>query len=319
MVEDKSELAQDSSPEPAPAEWLPDTLLGSDTGLNSAEPDALPGVPTAIKEHPKTMLEVHAPHEALHTWRGFFIHIATIVIGLFIAVGLEQTVVLFEHRHQRAQLEEQLHGVFQSDLQHDTENFRQLSAFRAYLVELQAALVARLDRQSSSSQPSVNDSRMATFPAFPSLAPYDAAKENGTIALLSSDRLRIYNRIAFQREIMSTVRERWFDSLASMAAFQERFVDSKGSLEMGNIATAPNIATLSPAELIEYRTIVASAIKMTDLFIARLHLFDLEIQAVLDGVRDEDELLNELLKEIGTMQPAGPGSPSAEPTSNLSR
>jgi len=313
MVEDKGELAQDSNSEPAPPVWLPDTLIGSDTASNSAQPNVLPGVPTAIKENPKPMLEVHAPHEALHTWRGFFIHIATIVIGLFIAVGLEQTVVLFEHRRQRAQLEEQLRGVFRSDLQHDTQNFQQLSAFRAYLIQLQAAITARLDRQSSSSQPPVNDSRMATFPAFPSLAPYDAAKENGTIALLSSDRLRIYNRIAFQREIMSTVRERWFDSLTSIEAFQERFVDSPGSLEMGNIAT------LFPAELIEYRTIVASAIKFTDLFIARLHLFDSEIQAVLDGVRDEDELLDEMLKKVVTMQPAGPSSSSTDPANNLSR
>jgi len=265
------------------------------------------------------MLEVHAPQEALHTWKGFFIHIAIIVIGLFIAVGLEQTVVFFEHRHQQAQLEEQLRSVFQSDLQHDTENFRQLSAFRAYLVELQAAIVARLDRQLSSSQPPVNDSRMATFPAFPSLAPYDAAKENGTIALLSSDRLRIYNRIAFQREIMSSVRERLFDSLASLEAFQERFVDSPGSLEMGDIATAPNIATLSPVELIEYRTIVASATKMTDLFVARLHLFDLEIQAVLGGIRDEDELLDALRKKIVTIQPPGRNSSTTKPTNNLVR
>jgi hypothetical protein len=34
------------------------------------------------------ILEVHAPNEALHTWRGFLLHIATIVIGLFVAVGL---------------------------------------------------------------------------------------------------------------------------------------------------------------------------------------------------------------------------------------
>ena len=258
------------------------------------------------------MLDVHAPHEALHTWRGFFTHIAIIVVGLFIAVGLEQTVVLVEHRHQRAQLEEQMHGVFRSDLQHDTENFRQLSAFRAYLVELQAAVVGRLERQTPSPQPPANDARMATFPAFPSLAPYDAAKENGTIALLSSDRLRIYNRVAFQREIMSTVREHWFDSLRSLEAFQERFVDSAGSLEMGNIALAPNIATLSPAELTEYRTVLASTIKTTDLFIARLHLFDLEIQAVLAGVRDEDEMLDQLRNKMITNQRAGRSSSSTK-------
>jgi|GEM_PF-3654432 len=28
------------------------------------------------------MLDVHPPHEAAHTWRDFFIHIVTIVLGL---------------------------------------------------------------------------------------------------------------------------------------------------------------------------------------------------------------------------------------------
>ena len=46
------------------------------------------------------MLDVHPPHHAATTWRDFFIHIATIVIGLLIAVGLEQTVEYFHHRHQ---------------------------------------------------------------------------------------------------------------------------------------------------------------------------------------------------------------------------
>jgi hypothetical protein len=50
------------------------------------------------------MLDVHPPHEIAHTWRSFLIHIATIVIGLFIAVGLEQIVEFIHHRHQRAQL-----------------------------------------------------------------------------------------------------------------------------------------------------------------------------------------------------------------------
>ena len=46
------------------------------------------------------MLDVHPPHEAAHTWKDFFIHIATIVIGLIIAVGLEQTVEYLHHRQQ---------------------------------------------------------------------------------------------------------------------------------------------------------------------------------------------------------------------------
>ncbi len=38
------------------------------------------------------MLDVHPPHDPVHSWKDFFIHIATIVLGLIIAVGLEQTV-----------------------------------------------------------------------------------------------------------------------------------------------------------------------------------------------------------------------------------
>jgi hypothetical protein len=35
------------------------------------------------------MLDVHAPHETVHTWRDFFIHIATICVGLLIVIALE--------------------------------------------------------------------------------------------------------------------------------------------------------------------------------------------------------------------------------------
>lgn len=45
------------------------------------------------------MLDVHPPHETIHTWKSFLIHIATIVIGLLIAIGLEQAVEAVHHRH----------------------------------------------------------------------------------------------------------------------------------------------------------------------------------------------------------------------------
>lgn len=46
------------------------------------------------------MLEAHAPYEPIRTWKGFFIHIATIVVGLLIAIGLEQSVEFYHHRNQ---------------------------------------------------------------------------------------------------------------------------------------------------------------------------------------------------------------------------
>jgi hypothetical protein len=54
------------------------------------------------------MLDVHAPHESIHGWRDFFIHLATITLGLLIALGLEATVEWFHHRHEVAETREAL-------------------------------------------------------------------------------------------------------------------------------------------------------------------------------------------------------------------
>jgi len=71
------------------------------------------------------MLDVHPPHAAAHTWRDFFIHIATIVVGLCIAVGLEQTVEFFHHRHQVAEMREAL----RLEREENRARFAQLSGF----------------------------------------------------------------------------------------------------------------------------------------------------------------------------------------------
>jgi hypothetical protein len=49
------------------------------------------------------MLDVHPPDHAVHSWRDFFVHIATIVIGLLIAVGLEQAVESIHHHTEVAE------------------------------------------------------------------------------------------------------------------------------------------------------------------------------------------------------------------------
>jgi hypothetical protein len=66
------------------------------------------GTSTATQEEAVPMLDVHAPHEVVHTWKDFFIHIATIAVGLLIAIGLEQTVEYFHHRHQAREMAEML-------------------------------------------------------------------------------------------------------------------------------------------------------------------------------------------------------------------
>ncbi len=68
------------------------------------------------------MLDVHPAHHAATTWRDFFIHIATIVLGLCIAVGLEQTVEYIHHRRQLAETREALHKELEQN-QHTMASF----------------------------------------------------------------------------------------------------------------------------------------------------------------------------------------------------
>jgi hypothetical protein len=45
------------------------------------------------------VIDVHPPSEPIHGWRDFFLHLATITIGLLIALSLEGCVEWQHHRH----------------------------------------------------------------------------------------------------------------------------------------------------------------------------------------------------------------------------
>jgi len=52
---------------------------------------------TEPEEEP--VLDVHPPHEPIHGWRDFLLHLFTITIGLLIALSLEGLVEWQHHRH----------------------------------------------------------------------------------------------------------------------------------------------------------------------------------------------------------------------------
>jgi hypothetical protein len=64
--------------------------------------------PSYTSEVSSPMLDVHTPHEPIHTWKSFGIHILAIAVGLLIAVGLEQTLEYVHHRREVADTREAL-------------------------------------------------------------------------------------------------------------------------------------------------------------------------------------------------------------------
>ena len=55
------------------------------------------------------MIDIHPPHHAAATRRDFFIHLSTVVLGILIAIGLEQTVEAIHHADERRTLIRDFH------------------------------------------------------------------------------------------------------------------------------------------------------------------------------------------------------------------
>jgi type II secretory pathway pseudopilin PulG len=87
------------------------------------------------------MLDVHPPPHAAHGWRDFFVHIATIVIGLLIALGLEQSAEGIHHRRQLAEARDAIaeeRAANQREFATATEMFRrETKRFQTNLAVLQ--------------------------------------------------------------------------------------------------------------------------------------------------------------------------------------
>jgi hypothetical protein len=71
-------------------------------------------------------MDVHAPHEPIHTWRDFLLHLATITIGLLIALGLEGLVEAAHHRHLLHQAETNLRAEMNNNRQTLASDEKQL-------------------------------------------------------------------------------------------------------------------------------------------------------------------------------------------------
>ncbi|MGA7157409.1 MAG: hypothetical protein WBY53_11200 [Acidobacteriaceae bacterium] len=140
------------------------------------------------------MLDVHPSHEAAHSWKDFFIHIATICIGLLIAIALEQSVEAIHQANERRTLVAEMRTEAERDL--DTLHIN----IDGDLDEAawDSAVVTALH----TAHPA-NGVVLVTLPAheqflpqiYPSRATWSIAKTNGKVALLPENQAAIYDRL----------------------------------------------------------------------------------------------------------------------------
>ena len=230
---------------------------------------------------------VHAPHGGVHTWRDFFVHVAIIALGLLLALGLEQVAQAIHHAHQRGELEEQMRETFEANARIDKENLQVLGNVRAYYVALHEAVA---DRQKGEAVHLPTPPRY-NYVTLASLGPFAAAQANGTIAVMSVERIGLYNRIAYQHRLLSEAMDNYRHSIRDLRSFRKRFDAASATDNLILTALPPDIAALSDSELIEYRTLIADAIENVDQTSLRIQRQENQYKAVLAGARNEMDLV----------------------------
>ena len=143
------------------------------------------------------MLDVHPAHHAATTWRDFSIHIATIVLGLLIAVALEQTVEAVRHSTERNELIEDFHRECEANNKMIEAN---LAIFNVELDRHNG--IAGVIRQARP----VNGVVTVVVPPrqyladwrLPSHTVWTVAKSNGKAALLPDNLAQLYDRVDLQ-------------------------------------------------------------------------------------------------------------------------
>jgi hypothetical protein len=98
--------------------------------------------------------------------------------------------------------------------------------------------------------------------------------------------------VAKQREYVSSAISEWFRSISTLEDFEKQFTDSNGNLELTGIITTPDLARLSPDELLEYRKLIAAVINATDRLMTRTVIIDAMGKAILDGATEENQLMS---------------------------
>ena len=137
------------------------------------------------------MLDVHPPHAPTHTWRDFLIHIATIVIGLLIAIGLEQSVEYLHHRHQLKEAQEQFSVEGEKIQSNLATNLKGVATLEAELDRDLALL--RTCPQSPDKQCLKLNYNYGTLYQMPTSV-WDSAKQHDSLSLMDQDEL---NRLSY--------------------------------------------------------------------------------------------------------------------------
>lgn len=225
------------------------------------------------------MLEVHAPREVLHTWKDFFIHIATIVVGLFVAVALEQSVEAINRHHEGEALREDL----SQESRQIIADARNSEAAHLYEIRWLTTRIAQTQLAIRERRPigprGTND--MPSY-ASPDIPIWRSAKAGGRVALLKKGEVNAYAEIEYVQAHLEEMEVVKNTARYAVKSFNRGFPP----LPNGE----PDLSNASAEELHTYLGLLTTAYEAIDAYIHWLRVIIGAESAVVDGKIDLEEI-----------------------------
>ncbi|MGA7156068.1 MAG: hypothetical protein WBY53_04440 [Acidobacteriaceae bacterium] len=235
------------------------------------------------------MIDLHPPEHTVHTWRDFFIHIATICVGLLIAIGLEQSVEAIHRQHERAELRESLNRESHLIVRNCERLDAAMAAESAW--EDQVEILVLASARTHRTIPAIPPVPLGAFNYdTPVDSVYLAAKASNKLELLSQQETEAYGELDFTVDTTAIASQRHRDAAFNISqTLRAGAIDSPGmspGLKPNVFMTNLQNITLSPASLAEfYKAIVRAQGDRSQLLFAARYARG-AATALLQGERD---------------------------------
>ena len=225
------------------------------------------------------MLDVHVPHEVLHTWKDFLIHIATIVIGLFIAVALEQSVEAINRHHEVAALREDLRQESRQIL----ADARKSEAAHLYEIGWLTTRIAQTQLAIRERRP-IGSREINAMPnyASPDIPIWRSAKAGSRTALLTKGEVNAYGEIEYVEAHLEEMEVVKNTARYAVKSFNREF----SPLPDGD----PDLSNASSEDLHTYLVLLTTADEAIEAYIHWLRIMIGAESALADGKITLDEI-----------------------------
>ena len=170
------------------------------------------------------MLDVHAPHEPVHGFKHFVLHLLTITVGLLIALGLENAAEAWHHRSQRREASE----IIRREIR---DNEKDLADTRRSLAEEQKNLTGALDFLIAKSAGKPYDIHQLTLSYSENSlhnTGWSTASATGVLSLMSYDQVQRYAAAyQMQQQFVDLERQSLMDFLQLQSYVAYKFDPAK--------------------------------------------------------------------------------------------